>query len=284
MYWVVSKEEAGLSLLLFLKSKLKETSNKRIKKAIDLHQCRINGKIEKYSSRIVIFQERIQFNPDHSSYFDQNRILYEDDYLLAYDKPPFLTSVSDSGQSLFLALKRDIPTLLPIHRLDRDTSGVLCFAKNPEAQKNLEIAFKQRLAKKTYFALVQGSPSRDYGCIEKPMAVIKKNPSSVMWGISEKNGLYAKTDWAIEKRGTKHALLRCMPFTGRTHQIRVHLQYLGCPIIGDLQYGVASEYANRTLLHAEQLEIPHPQSGKPLTLKADLPSDFVQAIDKLRLV
>lgn len=171
-----------------------------------------------------------------------------------------------------------------VHRLDRDTSGAIVFAKTDEAYYALVNAFSERHVKKEYLAIVVGVPKQDSGTIKKP---IGRHPVNRVKMAVRENGRFAHTDWVVEQRfGDRCALIRCHIHTGRTHQIRVHLSDMGFPIWGDRVYGYKKRSweknpPERFLLHAEHLVIPHPVEDRPVDLHALLADEFRLRLDML---
>jgi 23S rRNA pseudouridine1911/1915/1917 synthase len=171
-----------------------------------------------------------------------------------------------------------------VHRLDKETSGAIIFAKTDVAYFALVKAFAERTVQKEYLALVQGVPRLQSGRIEDP---IGRHPVHRVKMAVRSDGKPAHTDWAIEENfGSTCALLRCWLHTGRTHQIRVHLSHLGHPLLGDPQYGyrhrLGEPIVSRVLLHAHKLSFEHPVSQEPIHIEAPLPEDLVQACNVLR--
>ncbi|MBI2812729.1 MAG: RluA family pseudouridine synthase [Opitutae bacterium] len=171
-----------------------------------------------------------------------------------------------------------------VHRLDKDTSGLLVVAKNDAAHRALADQFASRTLKKEYVTLVSGVPKTDSGSIDRS---ISRHPVHRHRMTTGEGGRPSRTDWAMEKKfGEQAALLRCRIHTGRTHQIRVHLKSLGHPILGDATYGWKQNPAlpppPRVMLHAEHLVFSHPVSGKAMDLNAPLPPDFRKMLAALR--
>ncbi len=171
-----------------------------------------------------------------------------------------------------------------VHRLDKETSGLIVVAKNDPAHRALADQFASRTMRKEYMTLVAGVPKKDSGSIDRS---ISRHPVHRYRMTTGEGGRPSRTDWAVEKKfSDKAALLRCRIHTGRTHQIRVHLKSLGHPVLGDATYGWKQDPAlpvpARVMLHAEHLVFTHPVSGKSMDLTAPLPKDFKQMLMALR--
>ena len=167
---------------------------------------------------------------------DAPRILHLDDDLLVVDKPAGLLSVPGRGEDkadcLISRLRVAHPGVLLVHRLDLDTSGVVVFALTPEAQVHLGQQFEARKTQKRYIALVEGHPQGDTGRVDLPLIVDWPNRPRQM--VDMENGRPAQTDWKVVRHEGDHTRMALKPLTGRTHQLRVHMQALGNPILGDL--------------------------------------------------
>ena len=221
-------------------------------------------------------------------------IVFEDAHLIVLDKPAGLVVHPGAGNpdgTLLNALLAHAPALrrVPragiVHRLDKDTSGLLVVAKNLSAQAKLAAQLAERSVKRTYLALVFGSPP-ERGTVD---AAIGRDPRSRTRMAVVRTGREARTGYRVLERFAKTALLECRLETGRTHQIRVHLQHIKHPIVGDPVYRRgAREGANtgagfpRQALHAAELELIHPRSGKPMSWSAPLPDDMARLLDDLR--
>ncbi len=174
-----------------------------------------------------------------------------------------------------------------VHRLDKETTGVIVVAKNDQAHRALADQFATRTLTKEYVALVAGVPQLLSGTIDR---AIGRHPVHRHRMTIGEGGKPSRTDWErVEVFGDSAALLRCRIFTGRTHQIRVHLKSLGHPILGDALYGWKPDprlkkQPSRVMLHAEHLVLAHPSTGKELDLRAPLPADFTALIRALRKI
>ena len=202
-------------------------------------------------------------------------ILYEDAQVIGVNKPNGLLSVPGKGEHLADCLlsrvQNAFPHALLVHRLDRDTSGVMIFALSPHAQRHLGLSFERRRAKKAYVARVMGHVQPRQGTVDLPLIVDWPNRPKQM--VDHENGKPAQTDWRVlrqEADGTSR--VRLTPKTGRSHQLRVHMLALGHPILGDPFYaeGAARDYP-RLMLHSEELRIPNPEHGRALAIRATAP-------------
>jgi 23S rRNA pseudouridine1911/1915/1917 synthase len=222
-------------------------------------------------------------------------LLAEDDDLLVVDKPAgWQTLVAEGrGRNCLTTVLRDRgprPGLVPVHRLDRDTTGVQVFAKTPAAREALEAAFRERRTEKAYLALCLGVPRNRTGTIRRRLSDWSggRRPVSVVKG---RGGLEAETAYAVIRSDGAFpaSLLLFRPREGRTHQVRVHAAALGRPVLGDDQYGDRPANARakaraglaRQALHAWRLLLPDPRSGHPLHLEAPLPADMAALADAL---
>ncbi|WP_457646614.1 RluA family pseudouridine synthase [Profundibacter sp.] len=201
-------------------------------------------------------------------------ILHHDHELLLVDKPSGLLSVPGKGEHLADCLMARVQAVfaeaLLVHRLDRDTSGVMVFALTRHAQRHLGLQFEKRQVKKTYIARVFGRVGEKTGTVDLPLIV--DWPNRPLQHVDFENGKPAVTDWRVLKYEGNATRMRLFPQTGRSHQLRVHMREIGHPILGDPFYatGEARE-AERLMLHAESLRLRHPDGGKGLTFKAKCP-------------
>jgi 23S rRNA pseudouridine1911/1915/1917 synthase len=217
-------------------------------------------------------------------------IIYEDNDLLIIDKPAGLTSHPAPGHrggtlvNALLALFPDLPTagdkLRPgiVHRLDKNTSGLMLVAKNNYALSNLIDQFKKRQVSKVYLVLVKGHLSPEIGLIEAPIGRHQRQRQK-MAIVSQ--GKAALTEYRVAKYLEGFTLLEVMPQTGRTHQIRVHLAAIGYPVLGDTTYGIKSPYLKRQFIHAHRLGFKLPSSGKQVLFTSPLPTDLKKGLEYL---
>lgn len=210
---------------------------------------------------------------DYAPPQDPLAILHEDDQIVALDKPSGLLSVPGKGANLADCLLTRVqavfPTALLVHRLDRDTSGVMVFALTPHAQRHLGLQFEKRQTKKTYIARVEGIMAEDCGTVDLPLCV--DWPNRPRQHVDLENGKPAQTDWKVLRRGADETRLRLMPRTGRSHQLRVHCLELGHPILGDPFYHPHPETHPRLMLHSQELRLRHPDGGRGMRITARPP-------------
>ncbi|MDW8292233.1 MAG: RluA family pseudouridine synthase [Anaerolineae bacterium] len=230
-------------------------------------------------------------------------LLYEDDDLLAVSKPAGLSSVHDPALEdetldLHAWLSARYGRLWPVHRLDRETSGVILFARNAAAHRALNTLFETRAITKVYHAIVVGTPQWDERTINAPLRADADRKHRTI--VDLERGKPAITHVRVLMRLRHHALVEAQPETGRTHQIRVHLALVGYPLLADPLYGdgqplylsaLKHDYRRgeaeerpliaRTALHALRLCFEHPTQGTPLVIEAPYPKDFQAALHQL---
>ncbi|HTU25355.1 MAG TPA: RluA family pseudouridine synthase [Pirellulales bacterium] len=202
-------------------------------------------------------------------------ILYQDHDLLVLDKPSGLLSVPGRGPDLQDCLSSRVqaahPEALVVHRLDRDTSGLIVMARNPAAQRHLGEQFAHRTVEKHYLALVFGQPAERSGTIDLPMRKDFEHPPRHR--IDPAFGRAAETAWRVIELFVDRSRLEIVPRTGRSHQIRLHLATIGHPILGDNLYAhdQARAMSPRLMLHAARLSLSHPATGERLSWSANCP-------------
>ncbi len=202
-------------------------------------------------------------------------VIHRDDHVLVLDKPSGLLSVPGKPEThddcLEERARKFYRGAMTVHRLDRDTSGIVVMGLTRKAHADLSMQFEKRQIKKTYIARVWGNIESDTGHIDLPLGVDWENrPKQI---IDYENGKPAQTDWEVMMREGDITRVRLAPTTGRSHQLRVHMLSLGHPIVGDVFYaqGAALEAAPRLQLHAETLTFTHPGSSKVRTFFAACP-------------
>ena len=201
-------------------------------------------------------------------------VIHADHEVLLVDKPSGLLSVPGKGENLADCLMARVqaafPQALLVHRLDRDTSGVMVFALTPHAQRHLGLQFEKRQTKKTYVARIHGRLEPKTGTVDLPLIVDWPNRPLQM--VDHENGKPAVTDWRVVRYGDNETRVRLYPKTGRSHQLRVHMLALGHPILGDPFYATgAARDAERLMLHAENLRFRHPDGGMGMSFSSKVP-------------
>jgi 23S rRNA pseudouridine1911/1915/1917 synthase len=238
--------------------------------------------------------------PDLSGEAIPLEILYEDDAMLALNKQPGLVVHPAAGnwsgtlvnalihhRGSQLAARGGAERLGIVHRLDKDTSGVILIAKTDEAHENLSRAFAERTMKKFYRALCRGVFRKASGECRGPIGRDPRNRKKMAVIKYEHRSREAWTDYRVLGQGNHGAEVECLLHTGRTHQIRVHLAHLGHPIFGDALYGKQTSVEGfrpaRQMLHAARIELAHPITGAALKIEAPLPGDYLECRKKLQL-
>ena len=202
-------------------------------------------------------------------------VVHADSHILVLDKPAGLLTVAGNTPELADCLEARVlehyPTATMIHRLDMDTSGLIVLALNARAHAHIGKQFEKRLTRKTYLALVQGQMAQATGRVDQPMK--SDWPNRPKQHVDPVDGRAAVTDWQVLETAADHSRLRLTPLTGRTHQLRVHMAFLGHPILGDNLYASAEALAasERLCLHAETLEFRHPDGGAPVVFNSPSP-------------
>lgn len=221
-------------------------------------------------------------------------ILYEDDDILIINKARGMVVHPSNGHesgTLVNAIMYHCKDKLSsingvirpgiVHRIDKDTSGILCICKNDESHKNIAAQFKEHSNVRKYLAIVKGDVSKNSGEINKPIGRDKRNRLRM---AIDKDGKEAITRFKVLKRFNAYTYIECELLTGRTHQIRVHMKDLGYPLLGDLLYGkVDRNFKNLDgqVLHAYYLEFNHPRTNERMVFKSDLPEYFTQILNQL---
>jgi len=216
-------------------------------------------------------------------------IIYEDEYILAVNKPPFMlvhpTPNHPTGTLLNAAAHhfeeqgvKAVPRLL--NRLDMNTSGIVVIPKSAAVHRKLDDMMKSGKIKKFYMAVIEGTIEPEKGIIDRP---IGKDEADPIRRKVRSDGQPAITIYETLKKSNDYSLVRLELATGRTHQIRVHLSYLGHPIIGDTLYGKESPLIGRQALHSSDMVLPHPEGNGTIKLYAELPADIIRLAVELEL-
>ena len=294
----VKKEDVGKRLDSYISNKKEEITRTAAQRMIEEGNVLVNNKKQKVSYK-VLEGDLIQIRPEEVKEIEIKpqeipiEIIYEDNDIIVVNKPKGMVVHPANGNpdgtlvNAIMAICKDSLSgiggeLRPgiVHRLDKDTSGLLIIAKNDKAHVNMSEQIKNHQVKKTYIALVRGAVKENEATINMP---IGRSTSDRKKMAVNKNGKEAITHIKVLKRYDKYTLLEVNIETGRTHQIRVHLSHIGYPIIGDYTYsngknefGVVGQ-----CLHAKKLEFKHPITNKEMKLEAPLPEYFEKIINEL---
>lgn len=294
-------EERSERLDKFLVTSLPEFSRARLQGLIADGFVLVNNVPAKKSGQLIEngFEIQVRIPPSAPSGLTGEDIpldiIFENDDLIVVNKPAGMVVHPAAGHSsgtLVNAVLGYDPDLEGIggeerpglvHRLDKETSGLIVLAKNEQAHNWLQDQFRLRTVEKTYIALVDGKPPTPTGRVE---AYIGRDPHhrKKMAIVSEKKGRQAISEYKTLESFKNHTLLEFHPLTGRTHQIRLHCLFLGCPIVGDSVYGKKNPTVdmNRHFLHAYRLKIILPNESEPRMFEADLPDELKNALEEVR--
>ncbi len=311
---VVDAEGTDTRLDWYLAQKFPTYSRTLLRRAINAGGIKVNGAHAKAAHRlrsgeqITVTLPEVPRQGSHPEPIPLD-ILYEDDDIAVINKPPAMVVHPGKGHwagTLTSALQHHFGSLSTcggatrpgiVHRLDRDTSGVIAVAKNDRAHFALSEQFAQRTVEKQYLAVVMGTPNLDQDIIDQPIGLHPYHREKMAIRRDDPSSRPARTRYAVLERFQGFATIQVFPQTGRTHQIRVHMEFIHCPVLCDRQYGsrarlMLSELSHNALdtdllldrqaLHAWRLKFQHPIGGQPLAFEAPLPDDFVRTIDALR--
>jgi 23S rRNA pseudouridine1911/1915/1917 synthase len=307
--FIVSPEEAGLRLDRFVSAHSTELSRTRVQELIEAGLVVLNGKPAKDAQKVRA-NDVVEVTPTPRAAMKAEAeripldILYEDDDLIAVNKAAGMTVHAGAGNSRGTlvnallgrgqALSQGGDPIRPgiVHRIDKETSGILLVAKNDFAHAKLADSFRERTIQKTYIALVQGVFAEERGRIELPIArdPVRRNRMTAKRAASLPNARAARTDWHVLARIDSTTLVEVQLHTGRTHQIRVHFSALRHPVVGDTLYGASGELQvggstlpalGRNFLHAARLGFRQPRTGQTIQLTAPLPGELRAYLEKL---
>jgi 23S rRNA pseudouridine1911/1915/1917 synthase len=311
----VDAAHENLRLDFYLAQQFPTYSRVLLRRVINAAGVQVNGKRTKASYHVrpgdrieIVLPELEREGPRPEAI--PLEILYEDAWLVAINKPPGMVVHPAKGHwsgTLTSALAHHFTNQLStvggptrpgiVHRLDRDTSGVIVAAKNDKAHLALAAQFEQRSVQKEYFAIVAGVPDKDRDQLDLPIGFHPYQREKMAVRHGDPNSREAQSFYEVMERFRGFASLRILPKTGRTHQIRVHLVSIGCPVLADRQYGGRSQVTRgeirgdaadtevllaRQALHACRLELTHPETGQPLVFEAPLPDDLQAVLAELR--
>ena len=301
--FVLTVDAGGERLDVFVARERPELSRARVQRLIEEGHVTVYGAAAKASLKLDAGQTvRVEVPEAAPSRLEPQaiplKVVYEDHDVLVVDKPAGMTvhpapghkdstlanallaHIYDSSAPLRTGLQGIGGTLRPgiVHRLDKDTSGLMVVAKNDAAFASLAAQFKERKVHKTYLALVQGVPYPEEAAIEAPVGRSTRDRKRM--AVVE-DGRQATTRYSVVRRFRDYALLEAMPVTGRTHQIRVHLASIGHPVAGDATYGKAEPGLGRQFLHATRLAFELPSTGHMVEFESPLPPELAGFLESL---
>ena len=297
--FIFKSKDNGMRLDKVLVSFLIDKSRSFVSNLIDDCKVLVNGKISKASLKVkendVIEVEIPEAKPlEVTSENIPLKIVYEDEDILIIDKPQGMVvhpSFGHNEHTLVNAILYHCKDLSGIngvirpgivHRIDKDTSGLICVAKNDVAHNFLAEQLKNHTMQRTYMALVRGVIKENHGTINMPIGRDKRNRQKM--AVTKENSKEAITNFDVIKRYSNNTLVECHLLTGRTHQIRVHMAYIEHPVEGDPLYGGRSYkklYSGGQLLTAVKLKLVHPRSKKEMEFVTEIPSYFQEVLDNL---
>ena len=293
-------DEDNVRLDAYIAKKCSDISRTTVQRLVNEGNVLVNGDIKKISYKVQIGDE-IEINVPEAQEIDLKpenipiEVMYEDNDIIVVNKPKGLVVHPANGNpdgtlvNAIMALCKDSLSgiggeIRPgiVHRLDKDTSGLLIVAKNDKAHMNMSKQIKDREVKKMYIALVKGNIGEDEATINMPIGRSTKDRKKM---AVRKDGKEAVTHFKVLKRYHNYTLLEVKIDTGRTHQIRVHMAEIGHPVVGDMVYsnGKNEFGVEGQMLHAKSLDFKHPITGKQMHLEAELPEYFKEVLNKLDL-
>jgi 23S rRNA pseudouridine1911/1915/1917 synthase len=313
---VVDETFSGVRLDVFLAQKFPDYSRVHLRKVVNADAVQVNGRRAKAAHKLRAGERVSIVLPELPKKAPQPEdiplaILYEDEWLAAINKPAGMVVHPAKGHwkgTLTSALQFHFDQLSGaggptrpgiVHRLDRDTSGVLVVAKTDQAHFALAAQFEERSTEKEYFAIVAGVPDRDRDIIDLPIGIHPYQREKMAIRRDHPTSRPAQTFYEVSQRFDGFAAVRVVPKTGRTHQIRVHLAHMGCPVLCDKLYGGRAILTrgeitrdsedrevilSRQALHAARLALVHPVTKAVLEFVAPLPADMAQVLALLRAV
>ena len=317
----VVKDAAGQRLDVFLAHSLPKYSRVQLRRVIGAGGVLVNGQGTKVAYRLAAGDQVTVVLPPMNAAGPHPEnipldVLYEDDAIIAVNKPPGMVVHPARGHwsgTLASALSYHFQQLSSaggptrpgiVHRLDRDTSGVMVVAKTDPMHYALAAQFENRTTEKEYFAITAGVPDRDRDQIDQPIGMHPHQREKMAIRAGHATSREASTFYEVTERFAGFAAVRVLPKTGRTHQIRVHLAHIGCPVLCDKLYGGRATITRgelrrhrppqltreddgevalaRQALHARRIKLAHPATGQPIDFTAPLPADLQRVLDVLR--
>lgn len=296
--YIVNEEDAKIRLDKYLAAQDEALSRSRIQSLVDEGQILVNGHIQKANYKvkgndtIVLTMEDDRELEVEAENIPLD-IRYEDEDVIVINKPKGMVVHPANGNqngTLVNALLyhcKDLSgingVLRPgiVHRIDKDTTGLLIVAKNDMAHASLSKQLQTKSVNRLYYALVHGVIPHDFGTIDAPIGRDVNDRQKM--AVTASNSKDARTHFKVIERFKEYTLIECRLETGRTHQIRVHMQYIGHPVVGDEKYSYRKTMkTGGQLLHAHQLTFVHPRTNETITVEAPLPTQFKEILEELR--
>ena len=296
--YIVSEEDAKMRLDKYLAANEESLSRSRIQSLVEEGQVRVNGNVQKANYKVkandaivleVEDDRELEVEPENIPL----DIRYEDGDVIVINKPKGMVVHPANGNqngTLVNALLyhcKDLSgingVLRPgiVHRIDKDTTGLLIVAKNDMAHTSLSKQLQTKTVNRLYYALVHGVIPHDFGTIDAPIGRDVNDRQKM--AVTATNSKDARTHFKVIERFKEYTLVECRLETGRTHQIRVHMQYIGHPVVGDEKYSYRKTMkTGGQLLHAHQLTFVHPRTNETMTIEAPLPAQFEEILEELR--
>lgn len=274
-------------MLPFLFSAMPEKSRTTVKSYLTHAQVAVNGCVTtrfdhplKHGDTVTVSREKGRAVFRHPLM----RIVYEDDHIIVIDKRNGLLSIGtdkEQQKTAFYILsdyvKRADPgaRIFVIHRLDRETSGLMMFARDQKTQETMQRSWKSLVADRRYVAVTEGCPPENEGAI---ISYLTEDKNRKVWASAKGEGPQAATYYRVTKKGARYSLVDLTLETGKKNQIRAHLEWKGCPIAGDKKYGAKTNPEGRVCLHAYKLRFSHPATGEELDFTTSIPSGFTALV------
>lgn len=283
--YIVDEE---MILIDYLRKTMTKLSKNNIKSLLSKDMVLVNNTVQsrydyvvKKGDKIVIRETKIKVN----GYQKDINIIYEDEDLIAINKPAGLLTIATSKEkeytlyhfaSNYVKEKNKNNKIFIIHRLDRETSGIVIFAKNQKAKNLFQNNWDKNIIERRYYAIVEGTLDKKEGTIK---SYLTENNEYMVYSTNSKEGKLAITDYNVIKENNKYSLLDINIKTGRKNQIRVHMKENGTIIVGDKKYGSKNNTINRMALHAYKLVLIDPRTRKKITFKTNMPTIFNKLVN-----
>ena len=283
-------DDSNTTLIEFLRKVVKGKSRNNIKSILKFGAVSVDGKVRTAYNYPLKAGQTVCVNLEYAKPLPNKpalKVLFEDEFFVAVEKPPGLLCVAtdtEKKNTAYRMLSEQINTryqnlrIFVVHRLDKDTSGVLLFAKDEQVKEHLQTYWSEMVRKREYTAIVEGVPTNKSGTIRSHL--LETTQHIVYSGKKTKDSLEAITTYRVAKEGNGYAKLELSLLTGRKNQIRVHMKELGHSVAGDKKYGAESNPIGRLCLHACALEFLHPITHEVIRIQSPEPSSFEKVLKK----